>query len=82
MSDSIYIKIKGRFPDAEISNHSSDLYVVDENGEISSWLRDNYEFNCNVTTFIGARDSEWAGKRCLDIPFAYDPWWNDKKMEV
>lgn len=75
---SIMERILQHFPDAETSNHESDLYILDDTGKIYAWLRKNYDFFCNVQRFRGAAGSDWAGKNCLDIPFAFDPWWNKR----
>lgn len=66
---SIYTEVlaKGGY----ISNHESDLYIEDtpENWEI---IQHNIEPNqCTVTRFR----NEVTGKTCLDVPFAYDPFW-------
>lgn len=55
-------------PESDFSKHASDLYVIDQTGKVRAWLKDNYEFFNNVTTFSGS--GPWKGKRCLDIPFA------------
>jgi hypothetical protein len=64
-------RILEAFPEAEFSNHESDLYVLNTPG-LRSWLKLNYEFYCNVQSFIGAKGSDWEGRPALDIPFAYD----------
>lgn len=72
MTTSLKNQIKAAFPkltDNDFSRHDSDLYVIDQDGSIRKWLKENYEFYTNVTTFIGNGPS-WEGKRCLDIPFA------------
>lgn len=72
MSTSLKDQIKTAFPnltDNDFSRHASDLYVIDQSGYIRKWLKENYKFYTNVTTFIG-NGSSWEGKMCLDIPFA------------
>lgn len=54
----------------DFDNHCTDLYVL-ETGWVKDWLRANYKFYKNVTTFIGAEGSTWAGKRALAVPFAH-----------
>lgn len=58
--------------DQDFGHHASDLYVVAKPG-VREWLKANYEFHVNVTTFKGnpeATDWNGAGKLCLDVPFA------------
>lgn len=72
MTTSLKNQIKAAFPkltDIDFSRHASDLYVIDQSGSIRKWLKENYKFYTNVTTFIG-NGASWEGKRCLDIPFA------------
>ena len=56
--------------ESDFANHCSDLYVLNKPG-VHDWLRSNHDFPQNITEFIGAEGSEWAGQRALDIPFAY-----------
>ncbi len=66
-------KIMQAFPhltNDDFHRYESDLYVVDHDGKIRAWLKVNYEFYTNITTFIGEVGTPWAGKHCLDIPFA------------
>jgi hypothetical protein len=60
------------FTERDFSHHATDLYVVAD-PELIAWLRDNYEFCQNITTFVGAPGADWngAGRQCLDIPFAH-----------
>ena len=51
--------------DADFGTHESDLYVLDIPG-VREWLAGT---KWNFTSFVGAKDSDWAGKRALDIPF-------------
>lgn len=55
--------------EADFHRHESDLYVVDQTGEISKWLKANYVCYSNIQRFTGAKGSAWEGKLCLDIPF-------------
>jgi len=57
--------------DADFAYHATDLYVVSKPGVVI-WLKANYQFFNQVTSFISPKDSEWngAGKECLEIPFA------------
>jgi hypothetical protein len=52
------------------ANHASDLYVMvtDE----SRKLIEDYEFKCNVRTFVSNIDK----KLWFDVPFAYQPFWD------
>lgn len=58
-------------------NHESDLYF--------QWsgkaMRIAAEFPVQMriaTTFMSGRD----GRLWVDVPFAFDPWWDGKKREV
>lgn len=55
--------------DSDFGHHASDLYVLDKPG-VREWLKANYEWYSNVSSFVGAEGSDWAGKLALDIPFA------------
>lgn len=69
---SIYQQMVEVLPSEKISNHESDLYV--EISAQSKEIVDNYEFKNNVTTFISQiKKTPWY---C--IPFAYDPWWDER----
>jgi hypothetical protein len=38
----------------------------------------HYKFASNVKSFVGAKESDWEGLNCLEIPFAAlneDPHW-------
>ena len=59
------VKAKG----IQHDNHSTDLYIP-VNAETRALVAE-YEFKCNVTTFICQID----GKLWYDIPFAYEPEW-------
>ena len=59
-------------PEIDFGNHCSDLYVVDQSGKVRKWLKENYEFYTNITSFVGAKGSDWEGKLCLDIPFSFE----------
>lgn len=69
---SIYQQMADVLPSEKISNHGSDLYV-----EINAQTKNivsEYEFKNNVTIFI----SEIEKTPWFDIPFAYDPWWDER----
>jgi hypothetical protein len=68
-------------PESDFGNHYSDLYVIDQKGAVHKWLVENYKFHTNVRTFIGAKGSDWQGKICLDIPFAFG-YQNERKSFV
>ena len=77
-------QLRAAFPgltDADFGRHESDLYVV-AYPEVGDWLRKNYRFHRNVTTFVSQEGSNWngAGRVCYDIPFAaWDQWVAAKK---
>lgn len=58
----------------EVSNWQSDLYfiVTEETREILS--RHPLQ-KSNATTF----KNQVTGRRCYDVPFAYDPFWEGRK---
>lgn len=58
----------------EIDNHESDLYVP--RNETTIALLRQYEFKQNCSYFI----NQINGDTWIDIPFAYDPWWDEKGM--
>lgn len=59
----------------EYSNHLSDLYIpVNEQTEK---LVSNYEFKQSVKIFTNNIDK----KSWYDIPFAYAPYWENRKKE-
>lgn len=71
---SMYKELKAR--KQEIDHHCSDLYTPVN--EVTKKLIENYEFKENVRTFINANDKkEW-----FDIPFAYNPYWENKEKEL
>lgn len=55
--------------DDDFAYHATDLYVLDKPG-VRAWLKANYRWYSNITSFVGAKGSSWEGKPCLDIPFA------------
>jgi len=57
--------------DDDFAVHATDLYVV-AYPEVRAWLKANYRFWTNVTTFVSQVGSNWngAGRVCFDIPFA------------
>lgn len=59
----------------EISNHESDLYVP--NNETTRAIIAEYEHKNSVTRFNCYDDPNdpW-----FDIPFAFDPWWEQRGM--
>jgi len=65
---SIHKRLLSAFPDAETDHHEGDLYVK-HTPDILAWLKENYDYFCNVTRFRSAID----GTTWLDIPFAYNP---------
>ena len=69
MSKSIYTLLTEA--KQEIGSWQSDLYV--QVNPITTEIVNNYEFKCNVRTF----QSNIDGKLTYDIPFAYDPFWQN-----
>jgi hypothetical protein len=68
----IYEKAVQQMKREEIDNHCSDLYL--KKNAISNKLVDEYEFKQNVKTFKdNITHTTW-----YDIPFAYDPFWEEK----
>ena len=57
------------------SNHESDLQCIVTKETTN--IINNYRFKCNVTKFICESD-DYKGTLWYDIPFAYDPFWNNK----
>lgn len=55
-------------------SHASDLYIPVNNR--TRQLIQGYQFQANVTTFINNHDR----LRWYDIPFAYVPYWDKKKV--
>ena len=70
----IYNKLKEILPPEHIDNHETDLYVVV--CPESTRILKNYEYKSNVTRFEDEDGIEW-----YDIPFAYDPAWDEKLTE-
>ena len=62
--------------DEQFSSHESDLIVLDDDGAVMKWLTKNYEHWKIVTRFKGA--GPWAGRSCLDIPFAHEQFWTNR----
>lgn len=57
-----------------IDHHESDLYL--KVNEESTKLVNKYEWKCNVTKFNSAfGDGIW-----YDIPFAFTPFWSNRKI--
>jgi hypothetical protein len=56
--------------ESDFSYYASDLYVLAKPG-VYEWLKENHPYFSNVTRFVGADESEWHGKQCLEIPFAH-----------
>jgi len=57
--------------ESNFGNHYSDLHVL-YSPEVDKWLKDNYEFYCNVVKELANIEGhKWYGKYFLDIPFAH-----------
>ena len=59
----------------EIANHESDLYCPVN--VITKEIVSRYEYSQNVTIF----KDQITGKPWYNIPFAYTPFWENKKEE-
>lgn len=74
----IYEKAIATLPADCIDHHESDLYI--KRTPASKRLIDEYKYSRSVETFCSPIDN------CIwfDVPFAYDPYWNQKtnKMEA
>ena len=57
----------------EIDNHASDLYIKDTTA--ARVIVGGHEFASTVTRFRSQID----GCIWFDVPFAFDPWWNERK---
>lgn len=60
----------------EFDNHESDLYIP--KNEVTESLISVYDFKETVKTFRSQKD----GKTWYDIPFAYDPFWEKKGINM
>lgn len=68
---SFYQTLKGLVPSDQLDHHASDLYVLDT-PVARLVIR---QFGRESTSFTSPIDK----KRWLDVPFAYEPFWNKKK---
>ena len=57
-----------------LDNHESDLYAKDT--ETSRLIMAQYEHS--FSGFLNQQD----GQRWLDIPFAFDPWWDRRCAKI
>jgi len=60
-----------------VGNHESDLYVLNRE-RTHKILEEHPSHKKNASSFI----SQTGEGHCLDIPFAYDPWWNKAEKTV
>ena len=68
----LYEKALATLPHDEIDHHESDLYLKHSKKSLS--LLAEYEYKNNVKPFTSPIDhAVW-----YDIPFAYDPFWQEK----
>jgi hypothetical protein len=71
----VYAEIKAA--GGYISSHESDLYV--EGTPANRAILNRYPTEkANATQFT----NQVTGKRCIDIPFAYLPWWKARSGKV
>lgn len=76
VNPSINQQLIEKFPDLQKDHHESDLYI-EYTPEVWEYLKENYEFFKNCSTFFSTEDQ----KRWIDIPFAFDQFWN-KKLNI
>lgn len=81
MATSLYRKlIKANYPKDGIYHHCSDLYVHVNALTckiVNEWIKENgLEKSLFVDTFIDEID----GRLMYDVAFAYDPWWEERKI--
>lgn len=62
---------------AVVGAHESDLYVLDT-PEVAEILKKYPEQRVLATRFT----DQVTGKVCLDIPFAYEPWWEAREEKI
>jgi hypothetical protein len=62
-----------------MDSHESDLYVpvTPETTEAIEELTDSGAMTVEVTRFRSHDGTEW-----YDIPFAFDPWWQERGMST
>jgi hypothetical protein len=70
---SFYKTLKGLVPPDQLDHHESDLYVLDT-PVARLVIR---QFGRESTGFISQIDK----KRWLDVPFAYEPFWEKKQKQ-
>lgn len=73
MAQSFYKTLKGLVPPEQIDHHASDLYVLDTPVArlvIRQFGRESSGFTSQID-----------GKRWLDVPFAYEPFWTKKSKQ-
>lgn len=70
---SFYETLKGLVPREQLDHHASDLYVLDT-PVARLVIR---QFGRESSGFTSPND----GKRWLDVPFAYEPFWNKAKKK-
>ena len=73
MAKSFYKTLKDLLPRSELDHHESDLYVLDS-PLARTVIR---QFGRESTSFISNVDK----KRWLDVPFAYEPFWDKKRKQ-
>ena len=75
MKKTIYERALELLRPEEISHHESDLYL--KKNHISEMLVDECAFSKSISVFISQTDKQiW-----YDIPFGYDPFWNEKNTK-
>jgi hypothetical protein len=60
----------------EIDNHGSDLYIPVT--DATRKLIAKYEYKDNIKTFTCNK----SGFLWYDIPFGYQPWWDDAEKQI
>jgi hypothetical protein len=73
VAKSFYQTLKALVPREQIDHHESDLYVLDT--PIARLVI--RQFGLNSIGFTDSIDK----KRWIDVPFAYEPFWEKKKKQ-
>jgi len=62
-------------------NHESDLYVPDT-PQVRAIIEECRHHTQHVFASFVHQVAPHKGELWLDIPFAYDPWWNERSKQV
>ena len=84
MATSLYRKlIKANYPKDGIYHHESDLYVHVNSLTcqiVKEWVRENGYENIAKPPLLETFIDEIDGRLMYDVAFAYDPWWEERKI--